>query len=66
MGGADEMFFVQFNSVLCFRWPISVAARSEAWSSGLTLGGTAGFNPTGSMGVCCEFCVLSVEVSLMG
>jgi hypothetical protein len=31
--------------------PILVAARSKAWVCGLSLGGTAGSNPTGDMDV---------------
>jgi hypothetical protein len=40
--------------------PVLVAARSKAWVCGLSLGGTAGSNPTGDMDVsivlfvCCQ------------
>jgi hypothetical protein len=36
-----------------------VAARSKRWVCGRSLAGIAGSNPTGSMDVCCECCVLS-------
>jgi hypothetical protein len=39
--------------------PIPVAARSKAWVCGLSLAGIAGSNPSGGMGVCVLYYVLS-------
>jgi hypothetical protein len=40
-------------------WPIQVAARSEAWVCGSSLAGIVGSNPTASMDLSCECCMLS-------
>jgi len=40
-------------------WPIPVAARSKAWVCGRSLAVIVGSNPTGSIDICCESCVLS-------
>jgi hypothetical protein len=39
--------------------PSQVAARSKEWECGPSLAGIIGSNPTGSMDVSCECCVLS-------
>ena len=47
-------FFVRVQRV-----PIPVAARSKVWICGCSLARIAVSNPAGSMGICCECCVLS-------
>ena len=47
------------HTPLFAKMPVPVAARSKVWVSGRSLAGIEGSNSTGSMYVCCEYCVLS-------